>query len=94
MFKRKYLRNFTLICISLCWIGAAYASGNNIPISELPEVVVKAAENAVQDITLKEAERKESNGSVVYEVEGYVDKKEFELKIDGEGNVLKVKEDH
>ena len=71
-----------------------YAGANNVPFQELPQVVVKAPENAVPGIFFFKAERMERAGGVVCELKGYADAQEYELKIDQVGKVIKVEKDN
>lgn len=61
-----------------------------MPLSELPAVVIAAAEAAVEGIVLTEAEVEESRKGMIYEVEGYVDETEYEIEIIPEGDVIEV----
>ncbi len=94
MYNTRCFSRLVLMLITLCWFGPAYASGNNIPLPELPEAVVKAAENAVPGISFIKAERLHSGGVVVYELEGYADAQEYEIKVDEAGEVLTVEKDN
>lgn len=93
MFNAYTFIKILLILITLCWIPSVHASSNNIPLEELPEAVVKGAEAAVQGISFKEAERRQSKGAVVYELEGYADNIEYTLLVDEQGTVINVKKD-
>jgi uncharacterized membrane protein YkoI len=64
-----------------------------IPLSEVPEPALKAAQSAVPGITLSEAEVEVEAGVTTYEVEGTADGKEYEIEVTPEGKVLKAEED-
>ena len=48
-----------------------------IPLNEVPDVVLKAAQKAVPGIELTEAEVEKTHKGVVYEIEGTLDGKEL-----------------
>jgi uncharacterized membrane protein YkoI len=62
-----------------------------IPLAQVPEAVRKAAAGAVKGIVLAEAEKETSpKGVVIFELEGKAGGKEYEIKVDAAGKVLKV----
>lgn len=65
----------------------------DIPIAEVPEKILAAAKEAVPGIKITEAEVEEKRTGIVYEVEGVVDGKKYEINISEEGKVLRVAED-
>ena len=52
-----------------------------IPLNEVPDVVLKAAQKAVPGIELTEAEVEKTTKGVVYEIEGTLDSKKFEIEL-------------
>jgi uncharacterized membrane protein YkoI len=55
-----------------------------------PQVIRDAAARAVEGIRLTEVEQKTRDGETVYEVEGKVGKKKYDIKISAEGRVLEI----
>jgi len=64
-----------------------------VPLDQVPQVVKDAALKAVDGIKLTEAEMKTKDSLVVYELEGVVGDKKYEIKIAADGNVLKAELD-
>ena len=64
-----------------------------IPLSEVPEIIIDAAERAVEGIELTEAEIEKENNKKIYELEGIANGKEYEVEIDDKGTVLDVEID-
>jgi hypothetical protein len=62
-----------------------------VALADVPAVVKEAAQKAVPGIVLTEAEKQTKGAEVVYELDGKVGDKEYELKITAEGKVLKTK---
>ena len=52
-----------------------------IPLNEVPDVVLKAAQKAVPGIVLTEAEVEKTSKGVVYEIEGTLDGKDYEIEL-------------
>lgn len=63
-----------------------------IALEDVPKKVREAAENAVKGIKLSEAEVETEDGKTVYELEGTVDGKEYEIEVDEDGKVLEVEQ--
>lgn len=64
-----------------------------IPLSEVPQVVKDAAMAAVPGLVLEEASRETEDGTVIYDLEGEADGKEYEIEVTEAGEVLEVEED-
>jgi uncharacterized membrane protein YkoI len=64
-----------------------------IPLSNVPEAVMKAASAAVQGIVFEEAERELEDGQTVYCLEGEADGVEYEVEVTADGEVLEVETD-
>jgi uncharacterized membrane protein YkoI len=64
-----------------------------IPLNEVPDVVLKAAQKAVPGIVLTEAEVEKTPKGVVYEIEGTLDGKEYEIELSSDGKVLEIEEE-
>jgi hypothetical protein len=76
-------------CASLC---SCSEDEREIPLSDVPAAARAAAEGAVPGIRLTEAEVEEEQGHLVYELEGVLDGKEYEIEVTAEGEVLEVEE--
>lgn len=66
---------------------------DEIPLSEVPENVKKAALAAVPGIVFEEASRETEDGTLVYELEGEADGKEYEIEVTEAGEVIKIEVD-
>lgn len=64
-----------------------------IALDKVPEAVLKAAKEAVKDIVLTKCEKETKGGKVVYEFDGNVGEKLYEVVVSAEGKVLKTKEE-
>jgi uncharacterized membrane protein YkoI len=64
-----------------------------IDLADVPANVMAAAEAAVPGIRITEAEVEKKKGEMVYELEGEADGVEYEIKVNADGTVRKVKED-
>lgn len=64
-----------------------------VDLKDVPENVKKAATDAVKGLVLTEAEKETKDGKDVYELEGKVGDKEYEVEVDADGKVLKSGED-
>ena len=58
----------------------------DIPLSQVPEKIIKIAKKSVKGIVLTEAEIEDGN----YELEGSVGQKEYEIKISTKGKLISV----
>lgn len=77
--------------------GCATLSGEKeteIPLSEVPEVVMNAAQQALPGIVLTGAEIEESEGELNYELEGEVDGVEYEIELSPSGEVLEIESEN
>ncbi|MCZ6673527.1 MAG: hypothetical protein O7C75_11390 [Verrucomicrobia bacterium] len=66
------------------------AEEKDIPLTEVPEAVLKTAKAEVPGIKLLEAEVEEENGVTVYELEGVKEGFEYELEISKDGKLLEL----
>jgi hypothetical protein len=64
-----------------------------LAISDTPAKVLEAANKAFPDGEIKDVEKEEKHGVVIYEVKKVVGDDEYEIKITEEGNVEKLKRD-
>ena len=69
------------------------SSEREIPLSDVPVNVIRAAEAEFPGIRFTEAEIESNGGVEVYELEGELDGKEIELKISPDGEVLQIAEE-
>jgi len=65
----------------------------SIPLSEVPAAARDAATAAVEGIVLTEAEVEKEDGQLVYELEGKVGEKEYEIEVTADGKVLEIEEE-
>jgi uncharacterized membrane protein YkoI len=64
-----------------------------VPLSEVPEEALKAAQGAVDGITITEAEMEKEDGQTVYILEGEANGKKYEIEVTPEGKVLETEEE-
>jgi len=64
-----------------------------IPLSEVPEVVLTAAQNAVEGIEITEAEIEKTGEGMIYELEGTVDGKIYEIEVSPDGKIIEVEQE-
>ena len=93
---RAWYLIFSLILI--CGLGCAtlddlFEQEKEVPLSEVPAEALKAAQGAVDGVTITEAEIEKEDGQTVYIFEGEADGKEFEIEVTPEGKVLEVEEE-
>lgn len=69
------------------------AKEEKIALKDLPKAVLEAAQGAVKGIELTEAAKITRGDQVVYEIDGKVGAKEYEITVSAEGKVLKVQEE-
>ena len=67
-------------------------SDEKVALDQVPAAVKAAAEQAVKDIQLTEAEKETKKGVVIYELKGKVGDKTYEIKVGADAKVIKVKE--
>lgn len=65
----------------------------DIPMQEVPDLVLAAALDAMPGIKLSEAEYEMESGQKVYELEGKLDGVEYEIEVSSSGEVLEIEED-
>ncbi|MFC1635873.1 PepSY domain-containing protein [Planctomycetota bacterium] len=83
-----------LICLVGCEsFESMFEKEKEIPLSQVPQPAIAAAEGAVDGITLTEAEMEEEDGQTVYIIEGEADGKEYEIEVTADGKVLEVEEE-
>lgn len=73
------------------WSGTA--TGDEVPLSQVPPAVRATIEREVGDGRLEEIERETEDGRTVYEVEFTRDNQEHEIKITEDGTVIKRERD-
>lgn len=89
---------FVIVLALTCAIGCAsleseHEDEKEIPLSQVPDEAVQAAQRAVPGITLTEAEVEEEDGCTVYELEGTADAIEYEIEVTADGKVLEVEQE-
>ena len=65
----------------------------DIPLIDLPQAVMDAAQHSAEGIRLIEAEKITRESGVLYEVEGRVGTEVYEILVTPEGEILRVVED-
>jgi len=91
MKKTFLILSLALICILGCAsLESMSEDEKEISLSQVPAAAMKAAENAVENITITEAEIEEEDGQVVFELEGITDGIEYEIEVTADGKVLEV----
>ena len=94
MSKWSIVAGFALValagCASLC---PCMDREKPIPLSEVPTAARDAATAAVEGIVLTETEVENKDGHLVYEFEGKVGEKEYEIEVTADGKVLEVEEE-
>lgn len=80
----------------VCATPDAGARGKDIPLADVPANVAEVAKNAVDGIQLAEAAVFEGNMGQVYELDGTVDGREYEIHVTAEGTLIhaKLEKDH
>ena len=92
---KKQTNRIWLMAITLIFFVITAFAGieKEIPLNEVPDVVLKAAQKAVPGIVLTEAEVEKTPKGVVYEIEGTLDGKEYEIELSSDGKVLEIEEE-
>jgi hypothetical protein len=97
--RKKGVRMMREICSALMAVVLMLIVGvmdanagkeEDIPLSDVPEKVLEAAQNAVPGIKLTEAEVEKTRKGLIYEIEGILDGKGYEIKVSADGKVLKI----
>jgi hypothetical protein len=84
--------------VVICGLGCAtldelFEQEKEVPLSEVPAEALKAAQGAVDGVTITEAEMEKEDGQTVYVFEGEANGKEYEIEVTPEGKVLEVEEE-
>ena len=92
---KKQTNRIWLMAITLIFFVITAFAGieKEIPLNEVPDVVLKAAQKAVPGIELTEADVEKTHKGVVYEIEGTLDGKEYEIEVSSDGKVLEIEEE-
>lgn len=86
------MKSIKIISAALMTVGLfTFAEEKSISIKELPETIIKAAQESVKGIDLVSAEQMTKEGKVIgYELEGKADNKGYEIKISANGEVNNI----
>ena len=92
------LLTFVIVVALTCTLGCAslesmFEDEKEIPLSQVPEAAVEAGQQAVENITLTEAELEEEDGQTVYILEGTADGIEYEIEVTADGKILEVEQE-
>ena len=86
--------NSTLVTVALTLVvGVTVVHAEKeeeIPLTEVPKKVLTAAQEAVPGIKLTEAEVEKSRKGLIYELEGTLDRKDYEIEVSADGKVLEI----
>lgn len=81
----------TVFAALVALLGAAVIAGETeVPLDEVPNVVVQAAMEAVPGIELESAAVEEEDGETLYELVGMHDGERYEIEITAEGKVVEI----
>lgn len=87
--KKWFVISLSLILLTGCqYLGIEKEI--ELPMNEVPAIVIESAQNAVPGIELTDAEIEIKNGVRVYELEGTFEGKSYEIEISEAGEVLEV----
>ena len=86
--------NYSIVII-LSLLVSVGISGveKEIPVSEVPEAVLKAAQEALPGVRFTEAEMEESKGVITYELEGMKGDYEYEIELASDGKVIEIEQE-
>ena len=89
---------FVFGLVVICGLGCAtldelFEQEKEVPLSEVPAEALKAAQGAVDGVTITEADVEKEDGQTVYVLEGEANGKEYEIEVTPEGKVLEVEEE-
>ncbi len=83
----------TALALSLCVGGSVALADDDLKMEELPQKVQETVRATVGDGEIKEIEKEEKKGRVVYEVDYKKNGQEYEMKVSEDGHLLKNKKD-
>jgi hypothetical protein len=83
--------------VLICGLGCAcldelFEKEKEVPLSDVPQEALKAAQGAIDGITITEAEMEKEDGQTIYVFEGESNGKEYEIEVTPEGKVLETEE--
>ena len=81
----------------ICGLGCAtldelFDKEKEVALSDVPAEALKAAQGAVDRVTITEAEMEKEKGETVYVFEGEANGKKYEIEVTAEGKVPEVEE--
>lgn len=71
-------------------LARADDQGQAVPLGEVPEVVSKAARDAVPGLVIERAFRETEKGAVLYELQGTAGGRKVEVEVTAGGKVLEI----
>lgn len=93
----RFVTTFQIFIIILSIAIGAFAGcgdkDDKIPLSEVPDVVLTAAQNAVEGIEITEAEIEKTGEGIIYELEGTADGKIYEIEVSPDGKIIEVEQE-
>lgn len=84
-------RSIALLFLTAALASCAMWEEDDIAITDVPPAALDAARGAVDGFEIKSAEAKEKDGRTIYEIDGKANGVKHEVKVTGDGEVLKVK---
>lgn len=88
---KSYLPITAITLIATGWLSACSDKDDDIPLSEVPINVITTIQDILPGIVLHEAEREAEGSVVIYQLEGtLINGKEYEIKITGSGEIIKI----
>lgn len=86
--------NYSIVIILSLMVSVGIAGvEKEIPVSEIPEAVLQAAQEALPGVMFTEAEMEESKGVITYELEGLKGDYEYEIELTADGKVIEIEQE-
>ena len=82
-----------VVCLSVVTGLMADDNEEKVALEDVPAVVTEAALAKLPGIVFSEAEKETKDGTVIYELEGTLDGKKYEIEVKEDGTVVKVEEE-
>ena len=91
MYKSTLITLTSALLLSGCaHTNASAEKEQEIPLSEVPPHIMKAAKASMKGFLPHEAELEVEDGQTIYEIEGTVKGRVYEVEVDMQGKVLEV----
>ena len=87
----NFIKTSSVAILSTITLNACSDKEIEIPLSEVPANVITIVQDTLPGISLTEAEKEVKDDIVIYELEGeLINGKEYEIKITGNGTIIKI----